>query len=334
VALSPSEGEPLEVPVRSRENELVDLILLALSRNAAENGLHPIGWQTRIVKTAYYVAEELDLPITRSWFKFGAYVWTENAKEDRLNQFLGVLEPDPSINQIIEYAETDGREVYQSIRQVIDQNDFILKSNTSELLDWLYQNGAPKEYRGIYKSHKKVMDRIDRTLDSIWKSDASYQFANAAKEITDFHKQLGYFESRPDMIDLVIDATSLLESTLMVYESNVDNYDVLRRLATFLKPLYHDFYLGDIWKFPASGITLETVEGDGAEAVKKGLSSYLNKLEIYRNELGNWTERSFIEGYYPTEADIENVQKRLSSRLSSDESILRKFVYEGLEIDR
>ena len=324
----------MEVPVRSHEQELVDLILLALSRNAVENGLHPIGWQTRIVKSVYFVAEELDLPITRSWFKFGAYVWTENANEDRLSQFLGVLEPDPTINQVISHAESDGREIYRNVRRVIDGNDFILKSSTSELLEWLYQNGAPKEYRGIYTTHKKVMDRIEKVLDSVWKSDASYQFANAAKEMTDFHKRLGYFEGRPDMVDLVIDATSLLESTLMVYESNVDNYNVLRRLATFLGSLYHDFYLGDIWKFPASAITLETVKGDSAESVRQGLGSYLNKLEIYRNDLDNWTEKAFIEGFYPTKADIENIQKRLSSRLASDESVLRRFVYEGLEIDR
>ncbi|MBN1677436.1 MAG: hypothetical protein JW880_02750 [Candidatus Thermoplasmatota archaeon] len=321
------------MPVRSRENELVDLVLLALSRRAKAMDLRPAGWSTRISKTTFFVAKELDLPITRSWFKFGAHVWADNATETRLCQFMGLTEPDPSINMTIDYAKSEGKSVFRQIQEVIDKHEFILTSSTSKILDWLYFNEAPKEYRGIYRSHKKVMDRIDKILDSIWQVDASCQYANAAEEITHFHEEMLYFQDRQDMVDLVIDSTSLLESLLIHYESNLDNYDPLKKLAKFLDSFYRGFYLADVWKFPASAITLETVVGENADSVRIGLGGYLNRVEAYRNELDDWTEKAYTEGCYPSKLEIEDIQKRLSSRLSSDTSSLKRLYYEGLLTD-
>jgi hypothetical protein len=321
------------MPVRSRENELVDLILLALSQRARAMNLHPVGWNTRISKTTFFVAKELDLPITRSWFKFGAHVWVDNATEDRLSQFMGLTEQDPSINKTVEYAESEGKSVFQQIQEVINDHEFILTSSTSEILDWMYLNEAPKEYRGVYRSHKKVMDRIEKTLDSIWKADANYQYANAAKEITSFHEEMLCFQDRLDMTDLVVDTTSLLESLLIVYESNLENYGTLRKLAKFFDSLYHEFYLADIWRFPASAITVETVVGENAESVRSVREAYLGKVESYRDSLDDWTERAYTEGCYPSRLEIEDMQKRLSSRLSSDTSSLKRLYYEGLLTD-
>lgn len=326
-------GTIVWMPVRSRENELVDLILLALWRCAKEKNIHPPGWKTRISKTAFLVAEELNLPITRSWFMYGAYVWAENASEERFNQFLGLSKPDPSINMTIHYAESEGKSLFEDIQEVVHKHEFILTWPTTDVLDWLYLNEAPKEYRSLYKSHKTVMDRIEKTLDSIWKADASYQYANAAKEITEFHEQMLRFQDRPDMTDLVIDTTSLLESLLIVYESNLENYDTLRKLAKLLDTLYREFYLADIWKFPASAITLETVVGENAESVKNVREAYLRRVESYRDMLDGWTEKAYTEGCYPSRLEIEDVQKRLSSRLSSDASLLKRLYYEGLLTD-
>jgi hypothetical protein len=323
-------GAILWTPVRSQQDKLVDLILLALSQRAKAMGLHPLGWSTRISKITFFVAKELDLPITRSWFKFGAHVWVDNATEDRLFQFMGLIEADPSINETIEYARSEAKSVFQEMQRIIDEHEFILTNSTSQILDWLYLNEAPEEYKGIYRSHKKVMDRIEKTLDSIWQADASYQYANAAKEITQFHEEMLYFQDQPDIIDLVIDATSLMESLLIVYESNLENYEVLRRLARFLDLLYHKFYLADIWKFPASAITLETVVGENADLVRNRLEGYLSRIDEYRGELDSWTEKAYDEGCYPSRLEIEDIQKRLSSRLSSDTSLLKRLYYEGL----
>ena len=94
----------LVLPFRE-EDRLTDLIVYAISRAIEKQEFPRHLGNAKITKIVYDVAESLELPITRSWYKFGTYVWTDYAKEDRLNQFLGKNLPSTDIQGTISLAQ-------------------------------------------------------------------------------------------------------------------------------------------------------------------------------------------------------------------------------------
>jgi hypothetical protein len=153
---------PLEVPVRSREDELVDLIVYAISRAVSEKEPPSDFGSTKIAKLVYDIAEEHDLPIPRSWYMFGTYVWSEYASGARLNEFQSSDHSDPSAQHTISLSKTRDKELFENILESVMKHRMLAMS-LSDFLDGLYAK-APKKYRGLYQTHRKVLGDAVRFL--------------------------------------------------------------------------------------------------------------------------------------------------------------------------
>ena len=320
--------------MRSSEDQVVDLIVYAISRFVEENAVKkPVG-ETKIAKIVYRTAEELDLPVTRSWFKFGAYVWPQFDLEERYSQYLGKLVPPTPSRGTIEKGTQEERELFRRIKDSVSEQSFVFESDVSEFLDWLYSNEAPKDYRPLYKSHKKVLDRFEKVFTAVNSGFPTFQYLPASREMTDFHRRLVRFQDRPDMVDLVMETTALLEDLLVTYESNLDNRARLLELVKFLRSLYNDFYLKYVWTFPASVITIATVDGPRKATIMEERNGYLKSLPKYFDRLSEFSEKAFESRLYPSKPEILALQDRLSKNLGSDENALRTVFAEATRSQR
>lgn len=328
------KGSILDTTVRSSEDQVVDLIVFAISRFVEENEVKkPIG-ETKIAKIVYRTAEDLQLPVTRSWFKFGAYVWPQFDLEEHYNQFLGKLTTPMTVRGTIEKAIQEDRELFRRIEDTVSDQSVVFESDVSEFLDWLYSNEAPKEYRPLYKSHKKVLDRFEKVFTAVNSGFPTFQFLPASREMTDFHRRLLRFQDKPDMVDLVMETTALLEDLLVTYESNLDNHAKLLELVKFLRVLYSDFYLKYVWTFPASVITIETIDGPRKLNITEERNGYLKSLPRYFDRLSEFSKKAFEGGLYPSKPEILALQDRLSKNLGSDENALRTVFAESVHSQR
>lgn len=317
----------------SREDQLVDLIVFAISQELRRDYRKAIS-DTRIAKIVYDVADELNLPITRSWYKFGTYVWwSDYAKENRLKQYLGVLEAPPDLQLTIGAANRREKSLYDKILDIVGRHRLMLHQDLNEFLVHLYKKEAPPGFGPVYLGNKKLIDKLDRILDSVWSGDTVPRFKDISKDITDFHKSLFYFEDQPDLIDLVIDGTSLLEDLLVTYETNLSDSARLKELAKFFKPIY-EFYKDKVWAFPASVFTIRSAIGERSDAVKEDRSRYLSEIPQYRDEVSSMSDRALALGFYPSRAEIDLIQSQLAKSIAGDEKTLRRLYADHLLVER
>jgi hypothetical protein len=321
------------VTARPSENQLADLTVYAISQQLRKDYRTAIT-DTRIAKILFDVAKNLDLPITRSWYKYGTYVWwSDNASEKRLKEFLGILPPTSDTNITVNLANGEMKALYDQILGLVSKHRLMLREDISSFLTELYLKEAPKGLGNLYLANKKLLDRCDKVLDSIWKNDPGPQFMIVSKEITDLHKALFNFENMKEMIDLVIDGTSLLEDMLITYETNQDDLSRLKDFAKVFEEVFN-FYKDNIWTFPASAIAIRTVDGPRATQVKDNRNSYLMEAPQYRDRVSELSGAVLSKGFYPTREDIMIVQERMSKRLSSNQKALKQVFAEQLLVRR
>lgn len=309
-------------PVWSKEDELVDLIVYAISQAVSDREEADDFGNTKIAKIAYDVADALDLDITRSWYMFGTYVWSDNATKARMEEFQTLDEDDPQIRRTIEQALGDERELYEQMVEIVSKHP-MLEMTLSQFLDQLYEK-APSRYRGLYKSHKRILRRMRNIVSSLSSPDSEPQYINASREITAFQKEMMVFNDLPDMVDMVLDYTNLLEDLIVKYDSILENPDQLSAFIPFFKEMY-DEYRNEIWTFPPSLIAVETVKGEREEEVKEDREKHLKKLPSYYERAQDRREDAYLKGFYPTDDEVQRYQKVLVKLVGADEEILKDY---------
>jgi len=322
------KGTGLRAPLDSKEDQLVDLVIYAISR--ATRDREPLGrlGNTKIAKIVYDVAERLDLPITRSWYMFGTYVWPDNATEERLRAF-SASEPADFVKVTQESARSDLKEEFQAIESEVEKQPLMFEMALSPFLDRLYEK-APRPYKGVYQSHKKVLERVWRIVEPRSEDFPSPQFRNGSKEITAFQKEMLAFHDRPNMVRLVVDYTTLMEDLMVKYDESLDDASTLNRITGYFKQVYND-YTESIWTFPPSVVAIRTLKGPRAEEKKVERVEHLANVDDYLGKAEDLREEAFMQGLYPNETEVLHSQGKLIPDLGTDEKTVRDYFLSTLE---
>ena len=98
----------------------------------------------KLQKTIYKTSDDLNIPLTRSWYKRGCYVHNTNIRIETLKH---ILRSEINLEEVEQFKKGHKKE-YESILKTITKNINNFKYiSTKRLLDKLYQNRAPKKYR-------------------------------------------------------------------------------------------------------------------------------------------------------------------------------------------
>jgi hypothetical protein len=321
-----SKGVPVEVPVRFRGDELTDLIVYAIASRLTEKPPFSDLGNAKIAKIVYDVADKLDLPITRSWYKFGTYVWSDYANLPRMKVFQNQPGSDLEASYTIQLSQTKDKDTFDEIEKIVSKHK-MLGMSLSAFLDELYEK-APSKYRGLYRSHREVLMRLQRITKAL-EYDKEFpvpQFTGLSRDITGFQKEMFAFEDRPEMVDMVIDYTNFLEDLVVKYDEIFSDNRALRDFIPFFSDAYK-CYSDDIWSFPPSVIAIETVKGENEDIVKANRSKHLTEISNYLGKSSEMREAAFLLGFFPSQSEILQSQAKLVKQLGSgEEALVEDFV--------
>jgi hypothetical protein len=293
------------------EEQYVDSILLSISSNIKDD--KEINDST-LHKIVYDVAEDLGLPITRSWYKFGTFIWTRNCWISRLNQF----DSDPNLlEETGNLVNGHLSNIYSEITAIVRNHPLMHDVTLREyLLNYLYSVKAQKEYKNLYKNHKIFIDRIKRILDGQYTTFPEPQYILVSKEVIDFHREMVKLYGS-ETYNPVIDFTNLITDLVIKYDSTLDEQTKNREVRNYLATVYN-YYLDEIWTLPASINAIKSVKGPRKDEIQQECESNLELDTNYEERLEEFLERSIVLDIYPSRQEILNAVKKFSSNLEND----------------
>jgi len=267
------------------DEQLVDLIIFAGVQEFRKRGLRPTGSILHWTKFIYYVAENLNLDLTRSWYRMGQYVWVENLNMDRIYHNAGIkivpsLPPRERTESLIFGPLKD---LYGEITSIVNELFDKIFLQTADELRWLlYRSEAPERYRGLYKAEFNLELMCKKILNLRDQEGISREYyPEISDRVSKYHVELFKSGISPSSANAAIEASTLLEMMVM-------KFDMCRsRGGEWRERWFKEFenifenYHKEGWSFPAIDIALETIKGKNRENVIRTLEGKQKKLDSF-----------------------------------------------------
>ena len=304
------------IPSRFTEDEAVDLALFTLAQALRESrGVSPTVDRTHLVKAVFRLAEDIELPITRCWFKFGQFVLSGLATPEHFAHIrdagIGSLSTKVGAS-LTEILQTHASGLVPFFSQPLDQ---YLPDN--------YQTQAPERYREIYTANFECLSFCRRLVQGPDLRGRRTRYAdNARPYVTRLHRAAAPFIADSEARSIVIDYTTLLEELVI-------RYDVLMAVQDFDLRAWNDFftrategYLEKVWTLPAAQIAAETMVGPRAQEERDRMLHTASLGDRYRREFFEpMRDEAEEKGYLPAEEDLEGLVSAARQRTSRADAI-------------
>lgn len=305
------------------EDQIVDMVLLAgvnefsnRKKTITDSTLH---W----AKFVCSVADDLNLEITRSWYKMGQYVWSDRLNMDRVFQLAGTLQTDkyPDPQDIFKLVTGKASNLYRQIQTSAETRFEMFWKRTFDLRKELYLKEAGKEFSNLYLAELDFEEALDRIIKADWSATVRLDGGSLSRKVSQLHMSLLKGRIDEDCADAVIEASSLLELMIMKYNTESVSNDSWKCnwLSRFEELV--DLYKNQVWTFPASQITIETICGPSSSSV---VHTMMNKMkqsrEFVGSSIGPLRSSLLSEGLIPTieELDVRLTKKREEDRAEFD----------------
>jgi len=303
------------------EKEAVRLILTLLDEHLSEINFDKTYLnKIKVHKILYNTIEELNLDITRSWYKRGCFVWSCWGLDALFLQTKfttvdsRVLPVMPSKNEII-------RAIKKSL-----QKYQILFRKSHAYLEELYEKDAPEEFRNIYTSNlafkerygefiEEVRSKFGTSLELFFGELVPVTSKHVSSAITKLHLALSSVEP---VASVVIDYTTLFEELLIGVEEKVKKDELRPEHVDFIEEMFK-FYDNKVWELPAKVITDRTIKGANKEVVLRNLNEKFPKLvEEVEFKKEDFEDKALKMDLFPSESylaeriDVDDAAKAYS----------------------
>ena len=274
------------------EKEAVKLILALLDEQLSEMNFDKTYLnKVKVHKILYNTIEELDLDITRSWYKRGCFVWSCLGLDASFLQAKFTLD---MVNREVFSTMPPKDEIIRAIKSSLRKYRILFKK-LHEYLEDLYEKDAPEEFRDIYTSNLVFKDRYEEFIAEVKSkfepsleqffgeiTPVSSEYVSSA--ITKLHLALN---SVKPVASIVIDYTMLFEELLVGVEEKVKKNELRPEHVDFIEKMF-EFYDDKVWELPAKVITERTIKGTNKEMILSKLNAkfpdLIKEVEIRREE--------------------------------------------------
>lgn len=254
-----------QIYVNSPEDEkkVTTSILQALAKYMSDNGVKSkYLTETKLQKIVYKTIEELELPITRSWYIRGCMVHPGG----KISGYVNVDKVAYLMKYRPFYWDEDIYACFDSI-QVINR---ILKVKQDNFLRNLYKNMQPEKFRMEYIPNNEIMLSMQRMIKGTY--DVSNDISNSISELSLGLYEDDIFNSIPNSF---YEYLELIENISLVLEAMVEEgSEISSNQSKFIKSIESN-YFSTIWKLPATIISINTAEGLSAETLIKNQNNYI-----------------------------------------------------------
>jgi len=224
---------------------------------------------TRIQKIIFNILDEFDISVTRSWYKWGGFVHS-----DELDTCFTSLRDDYSRNP----ERTLGlRQKVQSLGIPIDvirhslekRVDEVISMPSKDFLILYYKNESPVEYRNLYVAKQEMSNFFDdiATAGNVnTMLDKSHKISD---DITQFHKTSVTLFDDARLREATFSFTDLIENVLDKLNLLIERKERISKEKLLFFKKSKDVFDDFIWNPYACEISQRTVKGIRANAEKE-----------------------------------------------------------------
>lgn len=226
---------------------------------------------TRVHKILFKTFEEMNIPVTRSWFRYGCFIHSNELQASNLNQLIsGYINIDNLGSRLGRHVGELGIELEDTENILWKNADKIAFLPMDDLLEELYDT-APSDFRHIFHAKLKLYNSL-RDLKKIDSSNIE-EYLNwllcTRKNISFYHSSM-FGIGNPVFVETLHATFTLSEvmeealiKSLMLAEHQKLKRRQIQKLITF-----DSFFDEKIWCPLAYGISETTVTGFRAEEVR------------------------------------------------------------------
>jgi len=260
------------------ESAIIRTILRDTYKILTENSSFNFSYasEVKLQKLFFIIAEELDIPLTRSWYRYGGYVHNDVISCERLCRIP--FELSLGRNSDVERAERllrDIRSDYINLLHELVPKIFYIPLD--EFLKDFYER-APKDYKPLYYSNMaiendfKLVKNFNPESSKFWQNSIiSYMSKDSKTDFSTYKRFANHISSLILEVSNSPDLSCLYEYTNK-YAEMLD--DCLIKMAFLGKKSLHHLnelkktYEHAIWNTIALKISINTLTGVNAKGVK------------------------------------------------------------------
>lgn len=288
--------------------DVVEGIEIALNRTEhSDDDLDPI----KVNKLAYLAIQDLELPITYGWYKYGpapifdiesARVTPKSESEVTAADEPRFLDPGKDFYSPLEYS-------YYFVKDCI-YFERILQTPTKIFLLEFYEDFAPEPYGSVYEKNTQVQVLLDEIKDHPeWHDDASSIYRSLSHELNELKRELAEISHLAEVLEPYSEYSRLIKDVLAEATTQEDLSMAQQRFIGRVV----DYYYGGVWNYVALLISKNTIHLSPGNNDTKLLNSIDADLQALRSsiddELHALTDQSkkrgLAPGYEPRSTDDE-----------------------------
>ncbi len=300
--------QQLHVTTSADERKVVNNILQSLAKYMLDSNIDvKYLSEMKLQKIVFKTVEELDLPVTRSWYIRGCMVHpggTLSGSVKRKTIEKLVKNPDSLIVD---------QDIYSCFDSIQVNRIFFTKRN--DFLRELYRYMEPERFRNEYVPNNEII----LSLEEMSKGDFDGVNTVISENISKLYLGLQGDELFVSLSDNFYDFLDFIENVCIEIEGDVEaGAEVTPEDLEFFKRLSNVYY-NNVWMEPASIISIETAQGPSAERVIEQRQGYLplasRKIEEPLNELKQKADELNLS---LSEANVEKAYTKSSERIGLD----------------
>lgn len=215
--------------------------------------------KVKLQKLVFLIAETMDIPLTRSWYRHGPFVHNTNVNFEKLNKLPETLNAQ-DVREIskAEKILSDVHDEYMKVLKSLVPHIFFLKIN--DLLVKIYKKYAPEEYRPIYLTNLTIESifKTARTNVGTDKSEFIIETDELLRQCSALASNIATFEGMDYCYAYADDYITTLEKAL------------IKMSDCKVAPSYHlklltEVYESSVWVPLTLNISINTLIGLNAE---------------------------------------------------------------------
>jgi hypothetical protein len=288
-------------------------------------------WQ--IHKILYNIFEALEIPVTRSWYRYGCFIHSTqlagfNDFSSLKNRYLSSYSAPKRLRS---RAASLGIDVGTAINIMQEATDAIIPSRMNTYLESLYTD-APDGLGSIYLSKLHLYNLLYMPNKRSFRNSQAFHkwFLNVRNNLSIFHMAAFSNERFADLFDIVLEFSSNLEETILKIDSlSHEKNRILKKWSVWLGE-FSEFFDENVWHPFALEISTITVKGLREEQEKCSFrKKKIEKIHEASNALSELKKELTEKGLTLTHQDyLEKIKKSAINKNVSDTISTMEKIYE------
>lgn len=282
----------------SEERALIDDI-----KEGIEIAMHREGYSPdqidpiKVNKLAFLAIREFDLKITFGWFKYGPAPVDVAIRNGTGDASIEINPRPESKVPASDWSRVPSEELHHPSPEdyaefYIGHEEFhrALETDTRSYLEHFYEQYAPAAYKDLYIACarlQRLLDQIDNPRE--WQSLDEEYYYDLSDALNDLYGELLQIPQIEESIDAFRQFKRLFKA---VIGNEASQNRTIEQQRKFIAELV-DFFYGNIWRYTALLISIDTVQGANADRLRNSIDSQLSEIRVhYESDIHELEERS------------------------------------------